>query len=898
MEANHSPWQALRTKATTGTCVVIFLLIISPYFLPGIPTPLFENYCNNWIEPLLICLVLGSILSVRGRHLALRAQKFWDLTALAIGFWLAGSSLWSIFQSHGLAISVTADLLYLQFYIFLMVALETSPQSPNPNPFEQRLRRYTVTGGTVLLLTSFGYFGLLPALLSPETYNSWEPAVVGSGVMDFYLLIRFTNYWRNTKNPLWQRNFGWLAAALALWTATDLLNAFWFYDRFLVLEIGTLWDLLWYAPYLVMALGAITTGAGRPDVKPETLTPNAPSEILRLPSTPLVAYAFSMPLVHGILVMLGFNSDPLRTARVILLFIEAVILAALIFRTHRIILQENFRLAREHVTLTNNLSDANRDLEMLVEYRTFELAAANGELANDLAERQVVTSQLIQAEQQIRALLAAMPEVLVRIGPYDLIQEVFRGKALVDPLNLADAVGQTLIDVLPDGHRQEVSEALAAARTGQCPQALTIATDNGEAESHCEIRCSNCGEGNLLILVRDITRRRALEMTLQQSQKMESLGLMAGGIAHDFNNLLTGILGNAQLAKEDAIAGSDMDQALASIEGNALRASKLTGNLLAYAGDAHITVEPLNMNSLVTELTGMMEAVIPRRVGLKLDLHQEPQWIAGNEAQITQILLNLIQNAKEAIGPNVGKITICLRPQTFPLAEMPKWFWGEELPPGPVVALEVFDTGCGIPPKVQQRIFDPFFTSKDKGRGLGLAAVLGIIIKHGGMLTLESAERQGTMFRILLPTAAPPSVLVEVPTANPEPTARGKILVVDDEPEVRQMVVTYLQRKGMQTLEAENGAVGVTLFREHRDDLDAVVMDFSMPVMNGAQALEIIRKEAPRLPIVMISGYGDQKELEALAHELFTKFLPKPFNLEELGRNLDAICHGAQQTKG
>ncbi len=343
---------------------------------------------------------------------------------------------------------------------------------------------------------------------------------------------------------------------------------------------------------------------------------------------------------------------------------------------------------------------------------------------------------------------------------------------------------------------------------------------------------------------------------------------------------------------------ADLAKALNSIESNALRAAKLTGNLLAYAGNAHIKIEVQNLNQLVVGLTDLLVTAIPKRVGLEMDLASEVQWIEGNEAQLTQILLNLIQNAKEAIGRDAGTITVSLKPRTVVDGSVPNQFWGEVPALGSFVELEVRDTGCGIPAEAQQRIFDPFYTSKGTGRGLGLAAVLGIISKHQGTLTLDSTDGQGTVFRILFPAAtAPSAAMAESPTAAAA-LACGTVLVVDDEQEVRQMVVAYLQQQGIRALEAENGADGVALFQARRAELDAVVMDFAMPIMNGAEAHAVLRREAPRLPIVMMSGFGARQDLEALDDGPWTEFLAKPFKLADLGQRLNAVCKGYQQAEG
>jgi two-component system cell cycle sensor histidine kinase/response regulator CckA len=376
--------------------------------------------------------------------------------------------------------------------------------------------------------------------------------------------------------------------------------------------------------------------------------------------------------------------------------------------------------------------------------------------------------------------------------------------------------------------------------------------------------------------------RRQLEAQIQHTQKLESLGVLAGGIAHDFNNLLTGMLGNAGLALLDLPDGTARERVL-QVETAIQRAAELTHQLLAYAGKASFDVVTLDLAVLVREMTNLLEVSIPKKVHLRLDVQTGIPAIEADPTQIRQIVMNLITNAAEAIGDGEGVIAVRVGVEEVDRAELAESRADPGLKPGPYVCLEVEDTGSGMDAATLERIFDPFYTTKFAGRGLGLAAVLGIARAHRGAISVESQTGGGTRFRILLPPSArhPPAAVSKHATELGE-SVTGTILVVDDEDAVRAVSKTILDRFGYRTLTARNGKEAVELFREQRNGIDLVLLDMTMPVMDGVEALRELRAVRPDVRVLLSSGHPESEAEDRLSGERLSGFIQKPYRSAEL----------------
>jgi PAS domain S-box-containing protein len=388
----------------------------------------------------------------------------------------------------------------------------------------------------------------------------------------------------------------------------------------------------------------------------------------------------------------------------------------------------------------------------------------------------------------------------------------------------------------------------------------------------------------------DITSRKqaeaehaAMERKLQDTQKLESLGILAGGIAHDFNNLLTGVLGNASLAQMDLPESSPAQSCLKQIEQSALRAADLCRQMLAYSGKGRFLVQRVNLSHLVEESLALLLVSISKDATLKMNLASRLPCVSADATQLRQILMNLVMNASDAIGDRSGIIEVKTGVIQADAAYLASTHLSPVLPAGRYVFLKVQDTGSGMDPETQKRIFDPFFTTKFTGRGLGLAAVLGIVRGHQGALKVSSEIGHGSTFTLLLPEAeGDPEDLAVAQSEPDEWRGQGRVLVIDDEETVRQVSTEMLKSMGFECVAAVDGKQGLDLFAEHPDAFDAVLLDLTMPQMGGAETLVQLRRLQPKIPIILMSGYNEQEAVGKLRGHNMTGFIQKPFQREGL----------------
>ncbi len=384
---------------------------------------------------------------------------------------------------------------------------------------------------------------------------------------------------------------------------------------------------------------------------------------------------------------------------------------------------------------------------------------------------------------------------------------------------------------------------------------------------------------------RDRREKRNLEEQLRHAQRLESLGVLAGGVAHDFNNILTGILGNASLAAEILPRQHEVCPLLDAVVSSAQHAAVLTRQLLAYAGKGQFLVEQVDLSRLVREAEQLLRVSVTRNIELKFDLAQDLPPLAADPGQIDQVLMNLVINAGEAIGPDVaGQIDVRTSGAELPGGTLHGNVAGNGVAAGRYVRLEVQDSGPGISPEVQARMFDPFFTTKFTGRGLGLSAVMGIVRAHNGSLQVTSEQGQGARFTVHFPAAAEGAEERKPPAAKRPEAAAGVVLVIDDEEIVRKTARSVLQRHGMTVVVAENGSEGVEVFRRMADRVSAVVLDLTMPVMSGEATLRAIREIRGDVPVLISSGYSERDARERLHGPKGVRFLQKPYGSVELAR--------------
>jgi PAS domain S-box-containing protein len=377
--------------------------------------------------------------------------------------------------------------------------------------------------------------------------------------------------------------------------------------------------------------------------------------------------------------------------------------------------------------------------------------------------------------------------------------------------------------------------------------------------------------------------RRAIERKLLDTQKLESLGVLAGGIAHDFNNLLAVIIGNSNLTLLDLPADAPEREGIEQIERAALRAADLTRQMLAYAGKGQFVVEWMDLNTVVREISNLLEVSIPKHVSLQYQLAANLPPIEGDATQIRQVVMNLVMNAAEAIEGRSGIVGIATGVRQVEGTYFADAYLAPDLPAGSYVYLEVSDNGVGMDPATREQIFDPFFTTKFTGRGLGLAAVLGIARGHRGAIKVQSEPQRGSTFTFMLPAGAAVPKLSNTRAAPLTPLpAQGKILVVDDEAEVRAVVARMLKQLGLASFVADDGPAGLEMLRSHKDGIAAVLLDMTMPAMSGEEVFREMRQIKPGLRIILMSGYNEQEASGYLAGRPYWGFLHKPFSSSDL----------------
>ena len=425
--------------------------------------------------------------------------------------------------------------------------------------------------------------------------------------------------------------------------------------------------------------------------------------------------------------------------------------------------------------------------------------------------------------------------------------------------------------VLATVNAQAMTDAAeqAAAQLREANENLVVATVNAQTLAQAAEQAAA-----------QISYTAHLEAQLLEAQKLETLGVLAGGVAHDFNNLLTAILGNANLGTMAAEEGRSVAPYFGAIEKAAMRAASLTRQLLAYAGTGKPVMAEVDLGIVAKEVIQVFTASLPRHVTLSCDLAERLPLVQGDATQIFQVLMNLVTNAAEACqADKEGRINIRTREENMDEAALGAGHWVLPLTPGRYATLEIRDTGEGMEPEVVKRAFEPFFTTKFTGRGLGLAAVMGIIRSHGGGLWVGSEPECGSSFKIFLPVTAD-SASMPPPEALPQAwRGQGRILVVDDELAVGQVARSMAEHFGFSVLDARDGLEAVELFRLHHGELAMVLMDLIMPGMGGQEAFRDMRKIDSTVPVVLSSGYNVSDT--DLFVEGLAGLLKKPYRLAE-----------------
>ncbi|QFG03705.1 PAS domain S-box protein [Tepidiforma bonchosmolovskayae] len=518
-----------------------------------------------------------------------------------------------------------------------------------------------------------------------------------------------------------------------------------------------------------------------------------------------------------------------------------------------------------------------------------------GSVARDVTERVRAQQALQQSEARLRDLLDAVSAaVWVSDGRNALFVNAemerltgYSRDELLAPVFLASLIAEEDIPVMLRHFERRLQGLEQVSRF-----TIRISTRSGELR-HLRVAASPFqfdGRDATILSALDTTdlvhaeeERRRLDLQVQQTQKLESLGVLAGGIAHDFNNLLVAILGNAGLALMELPPESPARQTVLAIETAAQRAAELTRQMLAYSGKGKFVIEQLNLSRVVEEMAHLLEISVSKRAVLRYRFAPDLPAIEGDATQLRQVIMNLITNASDAIGDRSGVISVSTGIVDADAAYLKTAYMDDDLPEGQYVYLEVADTGIGMDAETAARIFDPFFTTKFTGRGLGLAAVLGIVRSHRGAIKLSTAPGRGTTFTILFPAAGPPAPPgpAPAPETASTPLPRAVILVVDDDETVRAVTRRMLELSGFTVLLAADGAEAVALYRE-RPGIDLVLLDLTMPAMDGEETFRELRRLDPGVRVILTSGYSEQDAADRFAGTGLAGFIQKPYRPQDL----------------
>jgi signal transduction histidine kinase/ActR/RegA family two-component response regulator len=538
---------------------------------------------------------------------------------------------------------------------------------------------------------------------------------------------------------------------------------------------------------------------------------------------------------------------------------------------------------------------------------------------------------LFTANSELRSLFVALPDLVLRVRGDGTVVDVKSGSDADLLVGATDLVGLRLQDAPIRSGDRGFAEVLEEVRRGGSDTSFEYEMEvRGNLKAY-EARVVPFIGRQVLVVIRDITdlrqaladlketqalleqrvaertaelrdanealrrqiaereaeeeHRRKLEAKLLQAQKLESLGVLAGGIAHDFNNLLMAVLGNASLALDDVPPDSPLRHTLEEVLAAARRAAGLTNQMLAYWGRGTFEVESSDVSTIAEEMASLLEVSISKKARLVYEMAEGLPSVEADVTQIGQVVMNLITNASDALGEHEGTIHLRTGTQLVDRKYLAECLLGDEVSEGDYVFVEVEDDGSGMDGPTRERIFDPFFTTKFTGRGLGLAAVVGIVRAHGGAIHVSSHLGEGTTIRVILPsTGMPRAAELAAATGEAEapPAQSATILVVDDDRGVRRVLESILQRGGYQVLTASDGREGVETFSRHLGDVACIILDMTMPVMDGPEAFREIRRLSATVPVVLISGYAPEEVAKSVGRGDHLALIQKPFAARDL----------------
>jgi signal transduction histidine kinase/ActR/RegA family two-component response regulator len=528
------------------------------------------------------------------------------------------------------------------------------------------------------------------------------------------------------------------------------------------------------------------------------------------------------------------------------------------------------------------------------------------DLYADLNDQVAATSRMVDALQKNQALVQGIVDnsaaVIGVIGFNDQVMLVNRRLRELSYEGRPASAGMRLSDILDPDNVRLMRAAVQLVRTTRSAVEREMQVETGTGVRTFFAVCFPIADDSGVpyavgVIATDHTERkrveeehRALEAQVRHTQKLESLGVMAGGIAHDFNNILGGVLGHAELALDSLPQGAQARTSIEQVLAATRRASDLTRQMLAYAGKASFGKEVIGLNTVVREISELATVTVSKKIRVVHEFTTSPTWFLADGAQVSQIVLNLMTNAADAIGDRDGQINVSTSVSDWTATQLAESYSAYSLPSGRYLQLSVSDTGSGMSPQTLSRIFDPFFTTKSSGRGLGLAAVLGIVRSSGGGLSVTSAPGKGTRFDVIFPAVdAPEGRPADERGPVPVHNERRTVLVADDEEMLRTISTVVLRKAGFDVLSVGDGLEAVRVFAANRARLSAIVLDMTMPGMSGQEVLAAIRRDNSTVPVVLSSGYDSADSAATLAADPFVQFLQKPYTPTELVRRVSQV---------
>ena len=510
-------------------------------------------------------------------------------------------------------------------------------------------------------------------------------------------------------------------------------------------------------------------------------------------------------------------------------------------------------------------------------------------IAREMTERR----RLEAANAQLAAIIQSSEDAIVSKDLTGVIQTWNAGAERVYGWEASEAIGHNIAFLLPPGRVNEEQEILATLRRGgrvEHFETTRLRKDGRLIDVSLGISPIRNSAGRIIgasHVARDVTERKDFELQMQQAQRLESLGVLAGGIAHDFNNLLTGVIGNASLIGELLPGGDPLKPLVDDVTSAAERAAALTAQLLAYSGKGQFVIGPVEVDHLIDEISGLVKASVSKNVALLLDLGHNAPAVEGDKTQLHQLVMNLILNGAEAIGEErPGTVKVRTGSQFLTDAEILGAYAPDGLVAGEYAVIEVTDNGCGMDEETKAKIFDPFFTTKFLGRGLGLAAAMGIVRAHKGAIRVRSAPGEGSTFTVLLPA-------ITTNRRSKLAASKGTVLVVDDEEVVRKTAKICLEKHGYNVVTAANGLEALERFGEARSQIVLVLLDLTMPVMGGEETLRRLHDAGSGVPVVLSSGYTEADARKRFALDGLAGFVQKPYTSTELIQKLESVLRAS-----